>query len=315
MLRGRTKSIVILAMVFVFAIVAGCGFNKTQNTTTSNPVLIGIIDMQQAIKAHPKYAILMQKQKEYDTLLAQIQAENSASQIDSANGISAPQEDVKGLADAASQEYNARMSAKENELKTQMNADADQLRKDLAGQLDDYGREVDKEYQPQIFSLQLKLKTVQLTKDEIAAVQAEMERLQSARAAKMAAKQQELADKMNQIMSAKQAEQQQKLASYGQQLHAEIDQKITAKQAELAQNMAKQTDLNRTNNDKLDNNQQQLALKRQEINAIQDGILNDIRDKAAKVAAGKNIDTVLTNIMANVKAEDITAAVIAEFNK
>jgi uncharacterized small protein (DUF1192 family) len=303
-------------MVFVFAIVAGCGFNKTQNTTTPNPVLIGIIDMQQAIKAHPKYAILMQKQKEYGTLLAQIQAENNANQVDSANGISAPQGEINGLADAASQEYNARMSAKENELKAQMNADADQIRKDLAGQLDDYGREVDKEYQPQIFSLQLKLKTVQLTKDEMAAVQAEMERLQSARAAKMAAKQKELADKMNQIMSAKQAEQQQKLTSYGQQLHAEIDQKITAKQAEMAQDMAKQADLNRTNNnDKLDNNQQQLALKQQEINAIQDGILNDIRDKAAKVAAGKNIDTVLTNIMANVKAEDITAAVIAEFNK
>jgi len=43
--------------------------------------------------------------------------------------------------------------------------------------------------------------------------------------------------------------------------------------------------------------------------------MNDIRDKAAKIAAERGLETVLTGHAVNINAVDVTDAVIAAFKK
>jgi len=56
-------------------------------------------------------------------------------------------------------------------------------------------------------------------------------------------------------------------------------------------------------------------MKQQEINVLEEYILNDIRDKAAKVAVERRLAAVLTGYKVNVSAVDITDPVIAAFKK
>ena len=59
--------------------------------------------------------------------------------------------------------------------------------------------------------------------------------------------------------------------------------------------------------------EQQLAQKKQEIALMQDMIVNDIADKAGKVAVAKGLQVVFKDYRVNASAVDITDEVIAEF--
>jgi hypothetical protein len=298
----------IAIMVAVIGIVAGCSSRTAQDTKESALPRVGIIDMQTAIKAHPQYAALTLAKQEYNTLAAEVAAEREGAAM---SNLPAPIDGLDGLQAAASQEFNAKMAAKENEVKTQLGVAADQVRKSTEAELDAYVRELDKVYQPQIFNIQLKIKTVQLSKEETAALQTELDRLQNERAAKITARQQELAHKMDDIMAAKHAEAKRQLDAYGQELQASIATRLAGQQTELAARATATRPASGVRTEK----EQQLAMKNQEITVLQDSIINDIRDKVAKVAAENKLDTVLTEVRVNVNASDITTAVIAEFNK
>ena len=49
--------------------------------------------------------------------------------------------------------------------------------------------------------------------------------------------------------------------------------------------------------------------------ALQDSIIENIKDKTGKVAVDRGFEAVLTNALVNVSGVDITDAVIAECNK
>lgn len=303
MLRNVARICLVVAVVSSLAI-AGCG---SQQAKTANPpakTSFGVIDMEQVVKAHPKYGEVQRLQKDHAALAARIEAER-AQGLSSANlpGVGS----AAGLEQAAAKEFEARMAAREAELRTRLDAAADQARRDAAAALDAYVADVDKEYQPQLFSLQLKLKTLQLSKEEGAAIQAEVERLQKERAAKIAARQKELDDKSAAVMKAKQAEAEQEMAAYARMLQSELASQVAGKQAEMA---------NRLNAPAVpDGSAEKLAAAARDVAALQDFIIADIKDKAGKVAVEKGLDTVLSDVRINVSAVDITAAVIAEFKK
>lgn len=305
-LRNRTEFCILAVLVLIAGIVAGCGSKSAQDTKTPAQPLVGIIDIQTVVNNHPKYSDLQRLQQEYTVLASQAQA--MAGQA--GGGLPASGNGAAGLNAAAAQEFSAKMAAKEKELGTRLSAAEEEQRQALKAELDAYISELDKTYQPQIFSIQLKLKTVQLSKEEAAAPQAELERLQNERSAKLAARQQELAQKLEQDMTAKKADLGRQLDAYGQQLHATMAGDLAAKQAELAGQAVQQPDGSGQTDA-----QQRLAMKEQEIRALQDFITSDVRDKAAKVAAEKGLEAVFANVRVNVSAVDVTAAVIAEFKK
>lgn len=303
-LRNRTEfCFLAVLLVIVVGMAAGCSSKPAQDTKTSALPQVGIIDTPTAVKNHPKYAQLQRLNQEYDALVAQVQAEGGQAGADLPPSLNGP----AGQSEAAAREFNAKMAAKERELKTGLEAADVQERQSSQTELNTYVSELDKDYQPQIFSLQLKLKTVQLSKEDAAAPQAELERLQSERAAKIAAKQQELLTKLEQTMTAKQADARHQLDAYGQQLSAAVAGDQATEKTNLAAAGSKPDATLQAGK------QQQLAMKQQEITALQDLISSDVRDKAAKVAAEKGLEAVFADVRLNVSAVDVTTAVIAEF--
>lgn len=311
----RTIIPLLVLMVFVAAFTAGC-FNKSAKDTNATPASVGVIDMTKAVQAHPKFQQLNALKQQFNTLIAQAKAkQQSGTSLPSVK----PLQDPAALNTVFEQEYKEKMSAKQSELHQRLAAKADQLRSQLGAEFKDYTGEIDKEYQPQIFSLQLKLKTLQLSKDEMAALQAELEKVQQIRNEKLAAKEKQLAEQMDKTMAPAQVAVEQELAAYSQQLNNQLAQKAAAKGAEIEARNSSLTDANSLANAAASNQireiEQQAGMKKQEVSVLEQAIVEDVRDKAAKVAAERQLDTIITNIQMNVNAVDITEAVIAEFKK
>jgi Outer membrane protein (OmpH-like). len=286
-------------------LIAGCSSQQAKTTPPAQPSPIGIIDMDRAVKAHPRYADVQRLQQEYAATAARLDAERA--QGHPAWG-PAESGSASGLEQAAAKEFDARMAAKDTMLRTKLEAAAEQIHRDIASELDAYTRELDKEYQPQIFSLQLKLNTVQLSKEDAAAVQAELGELKRARAAKIAARQQELAIKADAAVKDKQRGGQEELDAYARSLQTEMAARDTGGQAAGGRTADPGQAVAPAGAD-------ELAAVARNIGALQELIINDIRDKAAKVAIQHGLSTVLAGVKVNVSATDITDEVIAEFKK
>lgn len=294
----------------------GCGTKQTQDTKTPDKAQVGVIDMNKAVKAHPKYNQLMELGKQADTLAAQLEAQQLAltqAQTFQFNS-NMPHSDMAELNKASEQEFSAKMSAKQAELNGKIGTKVDAIRRTLSDEMNAYNDQIEKQYQTPIFNLQLKLKTVQLTKEETASIQAELEKIQDQRSAAISAKQAELAARMDELMAPEKAALEQQLAAYAKELNQEISKQAEAKQAEFAargneqKRAAAQTDLS-------SEIPQQLNSKQQEIEALQKSMIANIKDKTAKIALEKGYEAVLTNVAVNVSAADITDTVIAECNK
>lgn len=317
-----SRSKFLIMMVAFMMLVAGCGTKQqVQEPKAPEKPQVGVIDINKAARSHPKYSQLQSLQQDANTLEAQVQAEQAAAAQRSQSTLPLPetsQGDMNELNKAFQQQFTDKMSAKEKEVNAKLAAKENTVHQTLSDEFKTYTDQVDKEYQPQIFNLQLKLKTVQLTKEEAASLQEELEKLQSQQADKLAAKQKELSAKMNETLAPDKTAAQQELEAYSKQVNEEISKQAAAKQAEIAARDSQQLSAPGTalQGQAADGSkQQQLVLKQQEIQALQDSIIENIRDKTSKIAIERGLEAVLTNVTVNVSAVDITDAVIAECNK
>lgn len=311
---NRAKIVFLSALLTVTLLAAGCGTKSTPETKTAAVPQVGILNVDKAVQAHPKYADYQRLQKEYNTLAAQASVEKQAAAQGQAQDNAMPDGALQGLNEALGQEFNSKVAAKQNEISVRLNQKADQVRRDLSGQFDAYTKEMDEIYQNQIFSLQLKLKTVQLSKEEMEALQKQMEQLQGERSAKLSAKEKELSGQLEAAMAPEKAAAEKELSAYANEVNTALQQQAAAKSAEIAARtqtapLQSQVGQGRTETE------QKAALKSQEITVLQDSIIKDIQDKTAKIAAERGLEAVLGVYKVNVSAVDITDAVIAEIKK
>lgn len=302
-------------MLVLATLIAGCGTKQAQEAKTATVPQVGIIDISKAVKAHPKYKQLMELGQQADTLAAQLEAQQNAmiskSQIAQSTQ---SQNEMDELNKSFEQEFNAKISAKEEELNPRLAEKADDIRRSMSHELEAYNDQLEKEYQPQIFNLQLKLKTLQPAKEETASLQVEVEKLQAQRSEALATKQKQLVARMDELMAPEKAAAEQELAAYAKQLNEEISKKIIEKQAQMAARFSNQQ-LTAAEEQVIGEIKQQLTMKQQELQALQGFILENIKEKTAKVASGDSFEVVVTNIAVNINAVDITSKVVAECNK
>lgn len=306
---------------------AGCGTKQTQETKPPATPQVGIIDMSAAVKAHPKYKELMVLAQQADGMMAQIQAEQVANtqqnaRLQSISPIPAISEnEIEELHKAAEQEANQKLAAKQSELNARLTSKASSVNHMLDEELKAYNDQLDKEYQPSIFNIQLKLKIVQLSKEETASLQEELDKLQTKRSEAQRLKQEQLKQQMNELMAPETAALGKEFEAYRKKIDDELATQIAAKQGEIISRSNQKQLLppiadpgNKESQQPLVM-QQQLALKQQEIDALQGFILDNITEKTGKVATEGGFEVVLTHIVVNVNAVDITMQVIAECNK
>lgn len=313
-----------LLVLVTAVLVTGCSSRSSQQNTTPPPAAptVGVIDMRQAVQAHPKYSEHEPLQKAITTLEAQLAAAQAGAAATPSGNFSPAgsygDQVMSGVQATLEQEYQAKMTAKQNELTQRLEKKATELKAGLAGELKAYTAEVEPNYQPQIFNLQLKMKTVQLSQEEINSLSKQMEALQKERDEKIAAKDKALADRLAEQMKQEQASADTELNQYAEQLRKEQAAQAAAKQQEAAARIPS-TSASLTMPSGGDSQrvelERQLAAKQQELRNLEDTIVEAVRDKAAQIAAAKGLSAVLTNVTTNISAVDITSDVIAEFKK
>lgn len=304
----------ILALMML---VAGCGKKQVQDTKESEPQ-VGVVDIKKAVQSHPKYNQLLSLEQEARTISAQAEAQQAAMVQKAQGDLVLPegsQGDLAELNKALQQEFTEKMSVKEKEINARLSVKENAIHQTLSEELKTYAEGLDKEYQPQIFNLQLKLKTVQLTKEEAASLQEQLEKLQKQYADKISDKQKQLVVQMTEKMAPDKAAAEQELEAYSKLVNEEISKQASVKQAEIAARNTQKPSMPATNNQISDNIGQQLIMKQQEIQVLQNSIIQDVKDKAGKIAIESGFEAVLTNVVMNVSGVDITDAVIKECNK
>lgn len=297
--------------------------SKTATEPVQPGFKLAVIDMNKALQSHPKNQERMALEKELNTLLAnqQVLAEQVAqTAADEPVSNPAPLDMAKGP-NQQQQQYQAKMSAKHAELNALLNEKYAALRKQSSDEYDAFSDALDKEYQPSLFDLQLKLKTLQLSKEEGQALQDKIEKLHQEKNDRLAARQQQLST----ALTAKVAEQQQQLAAemerYGQQVTKEL---AVSPAAPMPEDMSVQpvdntaepvheslAEQNAPSPDEL------AAINRlkAKISALETFMIQDIENDCGKIALAKGYEIVVTNVTANITADDITAEVISQFSK
>lgn len=305
--------IILLGIVLL----AGCSRSTTPESKPPAVMQIGIIDMDKAIKAHPKYQEWQKLNQQAATLQQQLTmgAEQAAAQpSEPPPGIDMQGSAAAGLQTAAEQEFNAKMAAKYRELQTVLTQKAGKKQEELSVRFKAYVQELDEEYQPRIFSYQLKLQALRLDEKQVAGLQQALDALKAEYADKLTAKEKELSQELDKLMEPEKAAMEQELAAYANSLNAELNSQTAAKTANISAQIAQAMPMPAPTaiNAQLE---QQLGMKQQEIKVLEEYMVNDIRDKAGKVAVERGLETVLTGYQVNVNAVDITNAVIAAFKK
>lgn len=296
---------VIVILVALTVLLAGCA-KKTEVIPPAPDT--GILNMEKAVKAHPRYAEVEKLQAERKTLLAQL-----AGQVDqmNASGRTAAL-DTANLVKATQQEFQTKMAGKRDELNQQLRQQSDLLRQGVNNRLDQYMKELDATYQNRVFALQVKLKTLDLSKEEQATVQKQLDDVQNERMDKIVARQQDLTTEMNgQIRQAEQSAAKE-LDDYGQQLKGSLDAELIKKQQAMNSQSASNLSLSAQGNAL----EAGLNAKNQELAKLQQEILADIAAKTDVVASAKRLTTVLADVeIFTALAQDITTDVIAESKK
>lgn len=314
--KKQTTPIRFLVILILSTVLfAGCSRSVTPETKPPEVPQVGIIDMDKAINAHPKYLEWQKLKQQAATLSQQLSGQvNQARNVPETPVLDLQGSVADGLQTAAAQEFNAKMAAKQQELQAKLVQKADKVHGELSVELKAYAQELDKEYQPQIFNQQLKLQTVRLDEKQAAEEKKILDTLKAEQANKLAAKEKELGQSLDALLAPEKAAIEQELAAYAQQVNAELNARTMAQTANISAPIALAIipPDGAAANKQLE---QQLGMKQQEINVLEESVLNDIRDKTAKVAIERHLDTVLTGYQVNINAVDITNAVIAAFKK
>ncbi|HWR41082.1 MAG TPA: hypothetical protein VN611_16450 [Patescibacteria group bacterium] len=289
--------VIVVGMVGLLAGCSGSGQKQPQKTAG-----LGVIDVEKTMLAHPKQQELERLRQQYQALEEQLLLMREQAMQQSAS-VSAPDG-----SSAEEQEFNARMSVRQQELQTsfdkKLNAEMVQANERLQA----YGDQLEKELQPEMFSLQLKMNTLQNSSTEATQLTGRMDALKKEYQDKMSARQAQLSAEIDQAMLPEKQAVEKELNVYAAQLHQELQARIAAQR-----NASER--VNTLPEGPAAEVQRSLGLKRQEVETLQDFIVNDVRSKAAKVAAEKDLEVLLAGYRVNVTAVDLTSAVIAEIKK
>ena len=287
----------LLAMLVLTGLLSGC---NSPGSKEPKPASLGVIDMEKAILAHPKNQELEKLRQQYlamEEQLALLAARMRQADTPAVAAVN-PEE----------QEFNSKMAAREQELQNRFNA---RLETELAKAneaLQSYADELEKEMQPELFSIQLKLNALQNSSAEALQLTARADAIKKEFQNKMAARQAQLNAQIDQVMAPEKQAVEKELSEYARQLQQELQARSAAQQAAAAR-------INIAADGPAAELQKALGLKRTEIESLQAWVINDVRSQAAKVAAEKQLDVLLAGQRVNVTAVDLTDAVIVELKK
>lgn len=300
-------------LVKISAIIAAALLISACSTNVRGPQeKIAVINWEQAVSAHPQYAKLEQGEKILQDLLNKRkgQEELAKAQLSSLNKLrSLRQLSQQSFMEA---DFNTRMveqreieNAKLQKFVAQAEADAD-------NQLAARKKDVEDAYKLKLFNLRAILEAVKMKPDERQAVEKQLQELQRERGAQIA----ELQAEKRRLVDAKvlpyKAEAEQRMRDMAQQQHAQAMQQLKSpedRDKEMLDAAPKAL------NNALSIIDREIDKQQEKNDSLKKQINQDIESQAVKLAHERGYTIVFNKFRVNMKAEDITAAIIKALKK
>ena len=270
--RQQRNILAALALGCILTALAGCASKQPAASPPAKPPVAvqAMVDVQKVLEAHPLRGKLRQMEQELAAADAKAAADTSAQ-------------------DTARQEFETAMKVRQDEDKAALEKKQTQLGDELTEQRRAYIEELEKEYRPLLFNIDLKLKTVQITPAEKETLQKEMDRLLAERQQKLKGKEDELAARFQKDMDAFAAELAQKTDAYAQQWTEER--------------------MKRLQQDSVSPEREQ---QRRAIVELSNRMIADVRSTVTKVALRDKIEVVWLRQVVHTQLKDITDTVAKE---
>lgn len=300
-------------LVKISAIIAAALLISACSTNVRGPQeKIAVINWEQAVSAHPQYAKLEQGEKILQDLLNKRkgQEELAKAQLSSLNKLrSLRQLSQQSFMEA---DFNTRMVEQREIENAKLQKFAAQAEAEADNQLAERKKNVEEAYKLKLFNLRAILEAVKMKPDERQAVEKQLQELQKERGAQIA----ELQAEKRRLVDAKvlpyKAEAEQRMRDMAQQQHAQAMQQLKSpeeRDKEMLDAAPKAL------NNALSIIDREIDKQQEKNDSLKKQINQDIESQAVKLAHERGYTIVFNKFRVNMKAEDITAAIIKAMKK
>lgn len=300
-------------LVKISAIIAAALLISACSTNVRGPQeKIAVINWEQAVSAHPQYAKLEQGEKILQDLLNKRkgQEELAKAQLSSLNKLrSLRQLSQQSFMEA---DFNTRMVEQREIENAKLQKFAAQAEAEADAQLAERKKNIEEAYKLKLFNLRAILEAVKMKPDERQAVEKQLQELQKERGAQIA----ELQAEKRRLVDAKvlpyKAEAEQRMRDMAQQQHAQAIQQLKSPE-ERDKEMLDAAP--KAFNNALSIIDREIDKQQEKNDSLKKQINQDIESQAVKLAHERGYTIVFNKFRVNMKAEDITAAIIKALKK
>lgn len=300
-------------LVKISAIIAAALLISACSTNVRGPQeKIAVINWEQAVSAHPQYVKLEQGEKILQDLLNKRkgQEELAKAQLSSLNKLrSLRQLSQQSFMEA---DFNTRMVEQREIENAKLQKFAAQAEAEADNQLAERKKNVEEAYKLKLFNLRAILEAVKMKPDERQEVEKQLQELQKERGAQIA----ELQAEKRRLVDAKvlpyKAEAEQRMRDMAQQQHAQAMQQLKSpeeRDKEMLDAAPKAL------NNALSIIDREIDKQQEKNDSLKKQINQDIESQAVKLAHERGYTIVFNKFRVNMKAEDITAAIIKALKK
>ena len=300
-------------LVKISAIIAAALLISACSTNIRGPQeKIAVINWEQAVSAHPQYAKLEQGEKILQDLLNKRkgQEELAKAQLSSLNKLrSLRQLSQQSFMEA---DFNTRMVEQREIENAKLQKFAAQAEAEADAQLAERKKNIEEAYKLKLFNLRAILEAVQMKPDERQAVEKQLQELQKERGAQIAELQAEKCRLVDAKVLPYKAEAEQRMRDMAQQQHAQAMQQLKSpeeRDKEMLDAAPKAL------NNALSIIDREIDKQQEKNDSLKKQINQDIESQAVKLAHERGYTIVFNKFRVNMKAEDITAAIIKALKK
>lgn len=272
-------------------------------TVVAEPV-VGVLDIQQLIKAHPDYGRLQEIQRDIDHL------ENALALEDIKLPQTTPTPEKELFQEAAGQKSRLDSLARHDQLIHQLNALAEEKRQELRPKFEAERQEAEQKYLNEMLNLRIKIDSADvlgLTPEQVQEMQVRIESLQQQRGQVVAQLSQEQEERFRQLMAQEAAGPMAELQRLEAQTKQELQQAELDKELEVQNRNAKAMEQAVSPVESKINTAKKRALlegRKIQLRQIQDKIRNDIAGRAAKLAIMHKLTLILASPADNLRGID-----------
>ena len=272
-------------------------------TVVAEPV-IGVLDMQQLIKAHPDYGRLQEIQRDIDHL------ENALALEDIKLPQTAPTPEKELFQEAAGQKSRLDSLARHDQLVHQLNAMAEKKRQELRPKFEAEHQEAEQKYLNEMLNLRIKIDSADvlgLTPEQVQEMQVRIDSLQQQRGQVVAQLTKEQEEHFRQLMAQEAAGPMAELQRLGAQTKQGLQQAELDKELEVQNRNAQAMEQAVSPVESKINTAKKRALlegRKIQLRQIQDKIRNDIAGRAAKLAIMHKLTLILASPADNLRGID-----------